>query len=69
MFTELSSKANAVKKACVEDGLLILTCGTYDNVIRWIPPLDVTSEEIREAVAIFERALEMVPLNGGSAGI
>src|SRR5574338_619677 len=28
---------------CAEDdGLLLLSCGTYDNTIRWIPPLNVT---------------------------
>src|SRR5574338_901875 len=32
---------------CAEDdGLLLLSCGTYDNTIRWIPPLNVTSEQI-----------------------
>ncbi len=38
-------------------GLLVLTCGAHHNIIRWIPPLDVTSAEIAEALAIFERVL------------
>ena len=25
-----------------ETDLLLLSCGTYDNTIRWIPPLNVT---------------------------
>jgi 4-aminobutyrate aminotransferase len=51
-------KAGAVKKACVERGLLILTCGTYDNIIRWIPPLIINQGHLEEGLAIFEQALE-----------
>ncbi|MBM4460557.1 MAG: aminotransferase class III-fold pyridoxal phosphate-dependent enzyme [Chloroflexi bacterium] len=48
----------AVVKACQEDGLLLLTCGTYDNVVRWIPPLIVTPEQIAEGLRIFAAALD-----------
>jgi len=51
-------RANAVKRACIDAGLLILTCGTYDNIIRWIPPLIITEEELAEGLRIFEGALE-----------
>jgi 4-aminobutyrate aminotransferase len=46
-----------VAKGCVDGGLLMLTCGTFGNVIRWVPPLVVTDHELREAVAIFRRSL------------
>jgi 4-aminobutyrate aminotransferase len=49
--------AKAVQAACFCRGLLLLTCGTYDNIIRWIPPLVVTSEQIQEGLRIFEEAL------------
>ncbi len=49
--------ARAVQKACVDRGLLLLTCGPYDSVIRWIPPLVVTAEQIDAAVEIFASAL------------
>ena len=39
---------------------MLLTCGTYDNVIRWIPPLVVTEAEIAEALTIFAAALDTV---------
>lgn len=52
--------AKAVAKKCVENRLLLLTCGSYGNVIRWIPPLIVTQEQIDEALAVFESALESV---------
>lgn len=47
----------AVQRRCLEGGLLLLTCGPYDNTIRWIPPLVVTEAELDEAVAVFRRAL------------
>jgi len=39
-------------------GLLLLSCGTYDNTIRWIPPLNVTAEQINDGLQIFESALK-----------
>jgi 4-aminobutyrate aminotransferase len=47
--------------ACVDAGLLVLTCGRQHEVIRWIPPLDVTSAEISEAVEIFGDTLAAMP--------
>ncbi len=52
-----AATAKAVQKACLEENLLLLTCGTYGTVIRWIPPLVVRAEEIDAALAIFSRAL------------
>jgi 4-aminobutyrate aminotransferase len=50
----------AVAKAAVDKRLLLLTCGTYENVIRFIPPLIVTEAQIDEGLAIFEEALQSV---------
>ena len=57
--TEFQSKemAKAVQQACLQRNLLLLTCGTRENVIRWIPPLVVTSEQIDEALNIFTQAV------------
>jgi 4-aminobutyrate aminotransferase len=54
----------AVLQRCADEGLLLLSCGVQHNVIRWIAPLDVTSEEIAEALAIFGRALAATPAAG-----
>ena len=50
--------AKAVRLACQNRGLLLLTCGPYDNVIRWMPPLIVTRAQLAEALAAFEEALQ-----------
>jgi 4-aminobutyrate aminotransferase len=52
--------AKAVVHACLEDHLMLLTCGPWDNTIRWIPPLIVDREQIRKALDTFEKALENV---------
>lgn len=51
-------KALAVKEACIENGMLILTCGTYDNIIRFIPPLIITKKHLKQGMEIFNKALE-----------
>jgi 4-aminobutyrate aminotransferase len=43
---------------CLEQKLILLNCGTYSNVVRWIPPLVVTREQIQTALQLFESALE-----------
>ncbi len=52
------SVVKAVIHSAEEKGLLLLSCGTYDNTIRWIPPLNVTSEQINAGLKIFGQALE-----------
>jgi 4-aminobutyrate aminotransferase len=52
------SITKAVIHACEERGLLLLSCGTYDNVIRWIPPLVVNDLQINEALKVFGEALK-----------
>ncbi|MCS6774584.1 MAG: aminotransferase class III-fold pyridoxal phosphate-dependent enzyme [Anaerolineae bacterium] len=49
-----------VVQRCAERNLLLLTCGAYENVIRWIPPLVVTEAQINEALHIFAAALDEV---------
>ena len=52
-----TTTAKAVVKNCLKRRLMLLTCGPYDNVVRWIPPLIVTQEQIEEAVTAFGDAL------------
>ncbi|MCS7247151.1 MAG: aminotransferase class III-fold pyridoxal phosphate-dependent enzyme [Anaerolineales bacterium] len=52
--------AKDVVHACLDRKLMLLTCGTWDNTIRWIPPLIVTQAEIDLALSIFYDALREV---------
>jgi 4-aminobutyrate aminotransferase/(S)-3-amino-2-methylpropionate transaminase len=50
----------AVKKLvhhCLQNGVLILNAGTYDNVIRLLMPLTVTDEEFKQALQVLEDGL------------
>ncbi len=43
-----------------QDGSAYLdfTCGTWDNTVRWIPPLTVDDAQINQAVDMFTEALK-----------
>jgi 4-aminobutyrate aminotransferase len=53
-----TDRAQAVAKAAMAEGLLLLTCGPWENTIRWIPPLIITEAHIEQALTMFERALQ-----------
>ena len=53
-----AATASKVANYCVANNLLILICGSYQNVIRFIPPLTITKEELDEGLAIFEAAFD-----------
>lgn len=40
-----------------ESKTLMLSCGSYSNVIRWIPPLVVSEAQIDAGLTAFERAV------------
>lgn len=42
---------------CYEHGLLLVTAGTYNNVIRLLMPLVITDEQLEEGMDILETAL------------
>jgi 4-aminobutyrate aminotransferase/(S)-3-amino-2-methylpropionate transaminase len=42
---------------CHQAGLLVLTAGTYGNVIRLLPPLVISDELLEEGLAILEQAV------------
>ncbi|MGV9691506.1 4-aminobutyrate--2-oxoglutarate transaminase [Streptomyces sp. NPDC003444] len=48
--------AGALAKACHAEGLLVLTCGTYGNVLRFLPPLVIGEDLLNEGLDILENA-------------
>ena len=48
---------NNIVKYCQQQGVLILTAGTYSNVIRLLPPLVMPEALLREALAILDEAI------------
>jgi 4-aminobutyrate aminotransferase len=52
-----AAAATRAHAAAAEAGLLLLTCGPYGNVVRMIPPLIVTAEQVNEATEIWAKAV------------
>lgn len=53
-----TERAKAAIKTAMNNGLLLLTCGPWDNTVRRIPPLIVNEAQIKEAMGIFEKAMQ-----------
>ena len=57
-FAERSpDRAQAVVSAAFDRGLVLLSCGLYGNVIRLLPPLNISADELDEGLAILEESL------------
>ncbi|MEU5002448.1 4-aminobutyrate--2-oxoglutarate transaminase [Streptomyces sp. NPDC021622] len=50
----------ALAKACHAEGLLVLTCGTYGNVLRFLPPLVIGDDLLNEGLDIIEAAFARI---------
>ena len=49
--------AKAVQTHALNSGVLILTAGTFGNVLRFLPPVVITDEQLLEAVSVMDEAL------------
>ena len=59
-----ADEARAVTAAAREKGLIVLSCGLYGNVIRLLPPLSATDDELERGLAILEEALGSLAESG-----
>jgi 4-aminobutyrate aminotransferase/(S)-3-amino-2-methylpropionate transaminase len=50
----------ALAKACHAEGLVVLTCGTYGNVLRFLPPLVIGEDLLSEGLDIIEQAFARI---------
>jgi 4-aminobutyrate aminotransferase/(S)-3-amino-2-methylpropionate transaminase len=46
-----------VAAACLKEGVIILTCGTYGNVIRLLPPLVITDALLNDGLDVLAAAI------------
>jgi 4-aminobutyrate aminotransferase/(S)-3-amino-2-methylpropionate transaminase len=49
--------AKATAAAAHQAGVIVLTCGTYGNVFRFLPPLTISDDLLHEAFDVLEQAL------------
>ncbi|MCH6469196.1 4-aminobutyrate--2-oxoglutarate transaminase [Sinomonas terrae] len=46
-----------IAEYCLKEGVIILTCGTYGNVIRLLPPLVISDELLADGLDVLEGAI------------
>jgi 4-aminobutyrate aminotransferase-like enzyme len=48
---------HAVQRRCIDDGLIVLSCGPNDDVLRLIPALTISDDELEMGLDILAKAL------------
>jgi 4-aminobutyrate aminotransferase/(S)-3-amino-2-methylpropionate transaminase len=51
---------NAIVSRCLQEGVVILKAGTYDNVIRLLPPLTIDEGLLDEGLEVLDEAIGSV---------
>ncbi|MGH9054822.1 MAG: 4-aminobutyrate--2-oxoglutarate transaminase [Acidimicrobiales bacterium] len=54
------SAASAIAKACHAAGVVVLTCGTWSNVVRLLPPLSIEPALLSEGLGVLADAVAKV---------
>jgi 4-aminobutyrate aminotransferase/(S)-3-amino-2-methylpropionate transaminase len=49
--------ASRVAKYCIEHGLVVLTAGSFGNVIRLLVPLSISPQDLNEGLDVLEQGL------------
>jgi 4-aminobutyrate aminotransferase/(S)-3-amino-2-methylpropionate transaminase len=52
------TRTQAIAKSCHEQGLLVLTCGTHGNVLRFLPPLVIPSDTLHKGLTRLSAAFD-----------
>ncbi|MGY4646046.1 4-aminobutyrate aminotransferase-like enzyme [Cellulomonas sp. URHB0016] len=52
-----ATAASRVSRACAAEGVLVLTCGTWGNVVRLLPPLVIGDDLLDDGLDVLAAAL------------
>jgi 4-aminobutyrate aminotransferase/(S)-3-amino-2-methylpropionate transaminase len=52
-----AAAAKSIVTYCNQNGVIALACGTYGNVIRLLPPLVITDEQLEDGLAVLGAAV------------
>jgi adenosylmethionine-8-amino-7-oxononanoate aminotransferase len=55
-----AAEARELAGCCLEKGLVILTCGSYGNIVRILAPLVITDAQLEKGLAILEQGLAQI---------
>jgi len=56
-LTPNAPAAKAIVNYCNQQGVVALSCGTYGNVIRLLPPLVITDEQLKDGLSVLSAAV------------
>jgi len=45
---------------CIKNGVILMSAGTYGNVLRFLMPLTISQAELQEGLAVVEKAFESI---------
>jgi 4-aminobutyrate aminotransferase/(S)-3-amino-2-methylpropionate transaminase len=51
------AEATLVIEECYREGVVVLKAGTFDNVVRLLPPLTISEDLLTEGLGVLEKAL------------
>jgi 4-aminobutyrate aminotransferase / (S)-3-amino-2-methylpropionate transaminase / 5-aminovalerate transaminase len=51
---------NGIARRCLEQGVIVLTAGTYGNVVRLLPPLTIDDALLEDGLQVLDEALAAV---------
>ena len=49
-----------IRQVCLDSGMVVLSCGPHDNVLRLVPPLNISQAELDEGWEILDGAFQEV---------
>jgi 4-aminobutyrate aminotransferase/(S)-3-amino-2-methylpropionate transaminase len=52
-----ADRMSAISRRCLEQGVIVITAGTYGNVLRLLPPLNIEPGLLDDALDVVEEAL------------
>lgn len=55
-----ADEAKQLAAYCLEQGLLILVCGSYGNIVRVLAPFVITDDQLEQGLAIMEAGLAAI---------
>ena len=51
---------NAIADGCLEQGVIVLTAGTYGNVVRLLPPINIEAALLEDGLQVLDDAVGAV---------
>jgi len=59
-LTPNTAATKAVIEYCTKRGVVVISCGTYGNCVRLLPPLIISDEQLDDGLAVFEEAIRSI---------